>query len=150
MTGDVRPGGGTRSECVFCKIISGDLPSRQVHADDVAVAFLDLAPFHRGHTLVVPREHVVDVLDGPGTMAALGPAIDVTSRLLVDRLAADGLNVVSSAGRVAGQEVFHLHVHLVPRYASCPGGPALFDRDADDSAAALDAVHQQILGPAAS
>lgn len=140
----------TDSGCLFCKIINGELPSRQVHADDTAVAFLDVAPFHRGHTLVVPRDHLVDVLDGPGTLAALGPAIDTAGRLLVDRLDADGLNLFSSAGSVAGQEVFHLHVHLVPRYASRPGARAVFDRDADDSAEALDAVHRQILGHPAS
>lgn len=132
--------------CVFCRIVAGELPSRQVHADDAAVAFLDLAPFHRGHTLVVPRAHVVDLLDGPGTLAALGPAVDATAALLVDRLGADGINLFSSAGAVAGQEVPHLHLHLVPRYADRPGVRALFDRDADDSAEALDAVHRKLTG----
>lgn len=133
-------------DCVFCRIVAGDLPSRQVHADDTAVAFLDLAPFHRGHTLVVPRAHVVDLLECPGTLAALGPAVDATAAVLMDRLGADGINLFSSARAVAGQEVFHLHLHLVPRYADRPGIRALLDRDADDSAEALDAVHRQLLG----
>ncbi len=132
--------------CLFCRIVAGELPSRRVYADDAAVAFLDLAPFHRGHTLVVPRTHVVDLLDGSGSMASLGPAIDATARMLVDRFDADGLNLVSSAGAVAGQEVQHLHVHLIPRYADHPGGPAVFDTDTDHSAEALDAVHRQITG----
>ena len=127
--------------CIFCKIVAGEIPSRQVYADDAAVAFLDLLPLHRGHTLVVPRQHVVDLLDDPPQLAAIGPAIDATARLLVDKLHADGLNLLSSARPVAGQEVFHLHVHLVPRYADRPGIANLIpaDRDSTD----LDAVHAQ-------
>ena len=132
-------------DCLFCKILAGVVPSRQVYADHSAVAFLDVTPWQRGHTLVVPRRHVPDLLGDPPSMAALGPAIDATARLLVDRLAADGLNLVSSARPAAGQEVFHLHVHLVPRYADLPGlanlvGPRRGD-DAD-----LDEVHQILTG----
>ncbi|GAB3713422.1 HIT family protein [Mariniluteicoccus flavus] len=127
-------------DCLFCSIVAGDIPSKQVYADDHAVAFLDIAPFHRGHTLVIPRRHVDDVLADPPALTEVAPAIEATSRLLVERLDADGMNVFSSAGKVAGQEVFHLHVHLVPRYAKAPGLRGLFQRDeaaADD----LDAVH---------
>ena len=70
---------------------------------------------------MVPREHVADLLTDPPMLARIGPAVDATARLLVDRLGADGLNLLSSAGAVAGQEVFHLHMHLVPRYADRPG-----------------------------
>ncbi len=132
--------------CLFCGIVAGRVPSRQVYADDAAVAFLDINPFHRGHTLVVPRDHVVDLLDGPGTLAELGPAIDRTARLLSSRLDAAGLNLFSSAGAVAGQEVFHLHVHLVPRYPEHPGAAGMLERDADASAEALDEVHRVLTG----
>lgn len=108
-------------DCVFCRIIAGDLPSRRVYEDDHAIAFLDQRPWHRGHTLIVPRTHVTSLVEGAPVMADLGPAIDSCSRLLVDRLGADGLNLSSSAGAVAGQEVFHLHLHLIPRYADAPG-----------------------------
>ena len=129
----------TDGDCLFCKIVGGDIPSRRVYSDDAAVAFLDVGPWSRGHTLVVPREHVADLLTDPPQLAAIGPAVDATARLLVDKLGADGLNLLSSARPVAGQEVFHLHVHLVPRYADKPGLRNLIGPDAA-AAADLDAV----------
>lgn len=134
-------------DCVFCKIISGEFPSRRVYEDDHAIAFLDLQPWHRGHTLVVPRAHVTSVVEGAPVMAQLGPAIDACARLLVDRLGADGLNLSSSAGAVAGQEVFHLHVHLIPRYADAPGLRNLINPQPAEPAE-LDAVLAQINGAA--
>lgn len=77
-------------DCIFCKIIAGEIPSRRVYEDDVAIAFLDLGPWSRGHTLVVPREHVADLVTGSPQLAAIGPAVDATARLLVDKLGADG------------------------------------------------------------
>jgi histidine triad (HIT) family protein len=107
--------------CLFCRIVAGTVPSWQVYADEHAVAFLDVAPWHRGHTLVVPRRHVPDLLTGAPALAEIAPAVDAVARLLKDRLAADGLNLLSSAGSVAGQEIHHLHVHVIPRYADEPG-----------------------------
>lgn len=130
----------TDPNCIFCRIVGGELPSRRVHEDDAAVAFLDLAPFHRGHTLVVPKRHVTDVRTADGALVDLAPAVERVSALVTERLGADGVNVFTSAGSVAGQEVFHLHVHVVPRYASHPGLRRLFERDADASPEALDAV----------
>ena len=121
-------------DCLFCKIIAGEIPSRRIYADETAVAFLDVSPWQRGHTLVVPREHVVDLLAEPPVLGRIAPAVDATARLLVDRLGADGINLLSSARAVAGQEVFHLHVHLIPRYADRPGLANLIgpERDASD------------------
>jgi histidine triad (HIT) family protein len=133
--------------CIFCAIVAGEIPSRRVHSDEHAVAFLDLAPLHRGHTLVVPRRHVDSLLDGDPAMAEIGDCVDATARLLVDRLDADGLNVVSSAGRVAGQEVFHLHVHLLPRYAEAPGLAHLLGAREGATDAELDAVHARLTTP---
>lgn len=131
--------------CLFCGIVAGSVPARMVYEDEHAVAFLDLGPWHRGHTLVIPRQHTPDLLAGPALLADIAPAIDATARLLVSRLGADGLNLLSSAGEVAGQTVLHLHVHLVPRYADRPGLVALVDpRAADDQE--LDAVHALITG----
>ena len=128
--------------CLFCAIVAGDIPSRQVYADEHAYAFLDINPFTRGHTLVVPRRHVDDVLAPDEALSEIAPAISEVSRLLVERLGADGLNVLSNAGAVAGQEVFHLHVHVVPRFASAPGLPNLLRPDADSD---LDAVHARLI-----
>lgn len=136
-------------DCLFCAIVVGDIPSRQVYADDAAIAFLDISPWHRGHTLVIPRRHVADVCSEPGALSEIAPAIEATTALLTERLGADGLNVLSSAGAVAGQEVFHLHVHLIPRYADATGlgnliGPHTSSADDD-----LAAVHRQLTGGAA-
>ena len=127
--------------CLFCSIVAGDVPSRQVYADEHAVAFLDINPWHVGHTLVVPRRHVDDLLGQPEALTEIAPAIAATTRLLVDRLAADGLNLLSSTGTAAGQEVFHLHVHLIPRFAHRAGIGQLTVREPGID---LDRVHRQI------
>jgi histidine triad (HIT) family protein len=107
--------------CLFCRIVAGEVPSRQIYADKDAVAFLDIGPWHRGHSLVVPRRHVPDLVTGAPALPEIAPAIDAVARLLMRKLAADGVTVLSSSGAAAGQEVFHLHVHVVPRYADEPG-----------------------------
>lgn len=135
----------TDPDCLFCKIIAGDIPSRQVYADEHAIAFLDIGPWHRGHSLVIPRAHVADLVSGAPTLASIAPAIEATARLLVDRLDADGLNLLSSADAVAGQEVFHLHVHLIPRYAAAPGLRHLIGPK-ETSEAELDEVWQTVTG----
>ena len=108
-------------DCLFCAIVAGSVPALQVYADEHAVAFLDIEPWHRGHTLVVPRRHVAAVVTGTPALAEIAPAVDAVARMLVHRLAADGVNLLSSAGPIAGQTVRHLHVHVVPRYADEPG-----------------------------
>ncbi len=134
------------SDCLFCRIVSGDIPSHRIAEDEYAYAFLDIAPFQRGHSLVVPKRHVASVLDDTAALTEITPMIERLSRRLVERLGADGLNLLSSAGPVAGQEVFHLHVHLVPRYATSPGLRALFAAKTDAGDADLQAVHREITG----
>ena len=130
-------------DCLFCSIVAGEVPSRKVYEDEAAYAFLDIEPWHAGHTLVVPKRHVDDLTGDPTVLAEIAPAISHVSRLLVDRLDADGLNMLSSAGPVAGQEVFHLHVHLVPRYGEAAGLGELFRKQVD---ADPDEVLAHILG----
>ena len=131
------------TDCIFCTIISGDIPSRRVYSDDHAYAFLDVRPWHRGHALVVPRRHVPDLIADEPALTEIAPAIEAVARLLVERLGADGVNVVSSSGAAAGQEVFHLHVHVVPRYADEPGLAMLVNPDhAPDGE--LDSVYVQV------
>jgi histidine triad (HIT) family protein len=129
--------------CIFCKIVSGELPSRRIYADDRAVAFLDIGAWHRGHALVVPKRHVADMLAGPGTLLEIAPAVEAVAQLLMQRLAADGINVLSSSGQAAGQEVFHLHVHVVPRYADEPGLGMLVNSGVVPDGE-LDSVYRQI------
>ena len=131
------------SDCIFCRIVSGEIPARQVYADEHAIAFLDVAPFKRGHTLVVPRAHVSDALADADVLASIAPAVTAVGHLLVERLGASGLNIVSNVGPDAGQSVFHLHVHLVPRYADDAGFAAMVQRvagiDSDEVFATLTA-----------
>lgn len=129
--------------CVFCMIISGDLPSRMIYEDDHAVAFLDIAAWHRGHTLVVTRRHVTDLITGSPSLLEIAPAVDHVARMLKHRLAADAVNVLSSAGAVAGQTVFHTHMHVVPRYADEPGLDRLVNPVAVPEGE-LDSVYRQI------
>jgi histidine triad (HIT) family protein len=140
-----RNGGNVDSDCLFCKIVAGAIPSRRIYEDDHAVAFLDIGAWHRGHSLVVPRQHVPDLITGEPSLSDISPAIDAVARLLIDKLAADGINLLSSTGSAAGQEVFHLHVHLVPRYADEPGLDKMITR-APASAEELDTVYRQIQG----
>jgi histidine triad (HIT) family protein len=101
-------------------------------------------PWHRGHALVVPRRHVPDLIADDPALTEIAPAIEAVARLLVQQLGADGVNLLSSSGAAAGQEVFHLHVHVVPRYADEPGLGQLVN-PVPTSEDELDAVHRQII-----
>jgi histidine triad (HIT) family protein len=107
------------ADCVFCRIVGGELPGTFVYEDEDIVAFLDLYPVHAGHTLVVPRRHATDLLACPRDLA--GRLFEVSARLapaVMAAAAADGFNVWTANGRAAGQTVLHLHLHILPRYRS--------------------------------
>lgn len=108
-------------DCLFCKIIAGEIPSKKIYEDDVAYAFLDISPWQKGHTLVVPKRHSVDVLEDDEVLAEVGHAVARVGRLLKEKLGATACNVLANAGSDSGQEVFHTHVHVLPRYADQPG-----------------------------
>jgi histidine triad (HIT) family protein len=105
-------------DCVFCAIAAGAVPAYVVDEDDRTLAFLDRAAATRGHTLVVPKQHADDIwaLPADDAAAVMRTAHRVAGRLRTS-LAPDGLGLYQSNGRAAGQEVFHFHLHLVPRYA---------------------------------
>lgn len=118
------------TDCVFCRIVAGTAPASVIHEDDQAVAFLDLHPVHAGHTLVVPRRHVPDLRSCDAGLAAHLFAVAARLAPGIERATdADGFNVWTAAGRAAGQTVFHLHLHVLPRYHGDvfgprpPGGP---------------------------
>ncbi|MDR2896196.1 MAG: HIT domain-containing protein [Propionibacteriaceae bacterium] len=118
------------SDCLFCKIVAGEIPSSQVFADETAVGFLDIEPLHRGHTLLVPRRHVADGLTDPSVWDELAVGLVSVGQRLRAALGATGINILSNAGADAGQSVFHFHVHLIPRYPDHPGMADLMTRDA--------------------
>lgn len=103
--------------CVFCEIVAGTSPATRIHEDDDFLAFLDIRPFTRGHTLVIPKSHSVDLTDTPAAtlagMLRVGQRIAQATR--VSGLAATGNNVAINDGKSAFQSVFHIHLHVVPR-----------------------------------
>jgi histidine triad (HIT) family protein len=109
------------SDCIFCKIVAGELPATVVASEERALAFLDINPATRGHTLVIPRAHAQDIHDvGADDLAAtisLAQRIAATAR---ERLGADGVTLLQSSGSAAWQTVFHFHIHVIPRYSGDP------------------------------
>ncbi|MBR7839125.1 HIT family protein [Actinospica durhamensis] len=105
------------SGCVFCGIVAGRLPSRRILEDEHTVAFLDIRPAAPGHTLVVPREHVRDLWDVSATVhGQVAAMVHRVAGLLATALTPDGINVKHNSGSAAGQDVFHFHTHVVPRW----------------------------------
>ncbi len=107
--------------CIFCKILAGELPATIVDEDERTIAFMDINPATRGHALVIPRAHSADLLSiDSHDLAAVTLACRRLAGRMREQLAADGVNLVNSCGAVAWQTVFHFHVHVVPRYAEDP------------------------------
>ncbi len=104
-------------DCIFCKIIAGDSPCTRVHEDAHALAFLDIGPVVKGHTLVVPKIHSDPVTETPPeTLQHLIVVVQKIARAQIDGLGADGINVSQANGACAGQVVPHLHFHVIPRF----------------------------------
>ncbi|MBS1263258.1 MAG: hypothetical protein MAG715_00432 [Methanonatronarchaeales archaeon] len=117
--------------CVFCKIVSGKLDAYRVYEDDAAVAFLDLNPVSRGHVLVVPQRHAETVTELSDEEAGeLFAAARNVAALIEEGLEPDGLNLLQNNGEAAGQEVRHVHVHVIPRYFEGDGLAVRFDTEA--------------------
>lgn len=108
-------------DCLFCRIVAGEIPSKKVYEDEHAVAFLDISPWQTGHTLVVPKRHTVDALEDETVLGEIAHAVVTVANLLKERLGASAVNLLSNAGADSGQEVFHTHVHVIPRYPDNPG-----------------------------
>jgi histidine triad (HIT) family protein len=109
----------TDDDCVFCRIVRGELPASTVHESDRVVAFLDIDPVTPGHVLVVPREHLVELADLTDELA--GELVAVARRLAAalrrTALRCEGVNLFFADGEAAFQEVFHAHLHVIPRFA---------------------------------
>jgi histidine triad (HIT) family protein len=108
-------------DCIFCKILAGELPATIVDEDERTIAFMDIAPATRGHALVIPRAHSRDVFDAsPEDLQATLLAAQRLAKRARERLAAEGVNLLNSSGAAAWQTVFHLHIHMIPRYRDDP------------------------------
>lgn len=109
--------------CIFCKIANGGIPSTTVYEDEDFRVILDLGPASRGHVLILPKEHFRDICEADEkTMAKILPLAARVGTAMKAGLGASGFNVVQNNGSSAGQTVFHLHVHVIPRYEN---GPAM-------------------------
>lgn len=103
--------------CIFCRIISKEIKSNIVYEDDDVIAFLVINPVSRGHTLVVPKRHYVNVFDIPsGALADVASCAKKVAEAAKEGLACEGVNILHASGSPAGQSVFHFHLHVVPRY----------------------------------
>jgi histidine triad (HIT) family protein len=108
-------------DCLFCKIVAGEIPATRIYEDDRTIAFMDINPATRGHVLVVPREHARDLMEiAPKDLSAVAKAAQKVAKTMGERLGADGVNLLNSYGRAAWQTVFHFHMHVIPRYAGDP------------------------------
>jgi histidine triad (HIT) family protein len=108
-------------DCIFCKIVAGELPAEIVDSDERTVTFMDINPATRGHALVIPREHAADLhAIGAEDLAACASSAQRLAALLKQRLGADGVNLLNAAGAAAWQTVFHFHIHVIPRYEGDP------------------------------
>lgn len=106
------------SDCIFCKIIKGEIPSAKVYEDDDVYAFLDLGQITKGHTLIVPKVHQKDIFHlDPDIAAKLFRRVPVIADAINKAFHPVGLNLLNNNGPLAGQSVFHYHVHLIPRYS---------------------------------
>jgi histidine triad (HIT) family protein len=105
--------------CLFCRIVTGEIPSKKVYEDDHSFAFLDINPRNPGHTLVIPKKHYTTLFDmPPKEVGRLYESARAVAEAVRSGTKADGLSVVQSNGNAAGQVVSHMHIHLIPRYMS--------------------------------
>lgn len=107
-----------KESCLFCKIARGEIPSYKVYEDNLVIAFLDISPASRGHTLVVPKEHFSDFTTCPkDILDHCFEVAQVVAQAQIRQLDATGVNILSNVGESAGQTVRHFHIHVIPRYA---------------------------------
>lgn len=106
-----------QSDCVFCKIIKGEIPATTIYEDDDFKAFLDISPASKGHTVIIPKKHIADIFEmDDSTSQKIFKVVTKISKAMKEELNFDGLNILQNNGQAAGQTVFHFHIHLIPRY----------------------------------
>ena len=106
-------------DCIFCKIVKGEIPAVQVYEDDCVLAFLDINPVNFGHTLILPKAHYESLLAVPEDIVQkLAVVVQVVARAVQRAFEYEGFNILLNNGRVAGQEIPHVHFHVMPRVES--------------------------------
>lgn len=105
------------TDCLFCKIVAGQIPAEKVFEDEQVVAFLDIHPVNIGHTLVIPKAHHANLYETPDeTLAHLMATVKKLSTAIKSALDADGINIEMNNDEASGQIIFHAHIHIVPRF----------------------------------
>ncbi|MEA2349975.1 MAG: histidine triad family protein [Thermoleophilaceae bacterium] len=108
-------------DCLFCKIVAGEIPAQIVDEDEHTIAFMDINPWTRGHALAIPREHSRNLYEiGEDDLARTAAAAKRLALRMKERLDCDGVNLINSCESAAWQTVFHFHVHVIPRYDDDP------------------------------
>ena len=106
------------SDCIFCKIVAGEIPASKVYDDDHFLAFLDISQVTPGHTLVIPKKHARNLLEmTPDETADLFNVVSTVTKKVESATQPQGMNIISNMEEIAGQSVFHTHVHILPRYS---------------------------------
>lgn len=106
-----------KDDCIFCKLANGDIPTNVIYEDDTFTVIMDASPATKGHALILPKEHYANIYELDEEVA--GKAFKLAKKLateMTEKLHCDGFNIVQNNGEVAGQTVFHFHMHLIPRY----------------------------------
>lgn len=102
--------------CIFCKIVNNEIPSYKIYEDELCIAILDISQMTYGHTLVIPKAHYENIFDQDSELTGqLHKRVGDVAKLLKEKLNLDAINVLNNNGSIAGQEVMHYHVHLIPR-----------------------------------
>ena len=133
-------------DCLFCKIAAKQIPAYVVYEDDHTLAFLDIMPRTTGHTMVIPKVHAPNILELPD--AEVGPlfsAVKKVAALLTHTLKCDGITIGANQGRASGQEVDHLHVHLMPRWHG-DGGSSVQSVINNKPKESLEEIRKKIIG----
>ena len=108
-------------DCLFCKIVAGEIAATIIAEDERTIAFMDISPATRGHALVIPRAHARDVHEiDTADLEAVAVAAQAVAGRAIERLGAAGVNLLNSSGAAAWQTVFHFHMHVIPRYDGDP------------------------------
>ncbi len=133
--------------CIFCKIINKEIPGHILFENDHVLAFLDISQTTKGHTLIIPKIHVADVFEmSELAMCEVYKAVPRLASALKETFGATGMNIVNNNGAVAGQTVFHYHVHLIPRYEANDGFDCVYTNNmAKYSTADLTALKEDVL-----
>ena len=134
-----------KDDCIFCKIANGEIPSKTLYEDEEFRVILDLGPAAKGHALILPKEHYANLYELPDETAA--KVMQLAKKMAVqmrEELQCDGFNLVQNNGEIAGQTVFHFHMHLIPRYEN--DGQKIGWIPSEPTAEELEEVKNQIIG----